>query len=132
MSNYPAGADNDPRAPWRQKELPEVEVEVWASNTLSRAALIRVHDYKELPPDSERDEEGHVTYMRNIDFSDCNFNEAFKHQCYTVKEIFETLRMVVNDINIHGIENNNNLQLLNRLANEGELWTVDEEEVVRA
>ena len=132
MSNYPLGADNDSRAPWNQSESSEIEVEVWASNTLSRAALIKVTDYKELPPDSERDEEGYTTYMRNIDFSNCNFNEAFKHQCYTVKEIFETLRMVVNDINIHGIENNNNLQLLNRLANEGELWTVDEEEVVRA
>lgn len=131
MNNYPLGADDDPRAPWNQKETPEVEVEVWASNTLSRAALITVKDYKELPPDAETDEEGHTAYTRNIDFSECNLQGQFKNQCYTIKELLEELRMTVNDINSNGL-NDVNLNHLNRLAREGEYWTVDEEEVTIA
>ena len=106
-----------------------MEVDVWASNTLSRTALLTVDDYKELSPDAETDEEGHTTYTRNIDFSECNLQNHFKNQCYTIKEILEELRMTVDDINSNGL-NDVNLNHLNRLAREGEYWTVDEEEVV--
>ena len=129
MNNYPTGADDCSRASWNQKETPKMEVEVWASNTLSRAALITVKDYKELPPDAETDEEGHTTYTRNRDFSECDLQGQFKNQCYTIKELLEELRMTVEDINSHGL-NDVNLNHLNRLAREGEYWTVDEEEVV--
>ena len=131
MSNYPLGAEDDPRAPYNQVDLPERELEVWASNTLSRAALIKVRDYKVLPPDVERDEEGHVTYYKNIDYSECNLKEQFQHQCYTVKELFNCLQMTIADINAHGLTSQN-LQMLNRLSREFEYWTVDEEEVVQA
>ena len=131
MDNYPMGAADDPRAPWNQVDPPEIEVEVWASNSLSRATLIRVNDYKELPPDAEKDEEGHITYSANRDFSECNLSEHFKNQCYSIKEIFDELRMVVDDVNTHGLTDQN-LQILNRLAREGEYWSVDEEEVVIA
>lgn len=131
MDNYPMGAADDPRAPWNQVDPPEVEVEVWASNTLSRAAIIMTKDYKELPPDAEKDEEGHITYSPNRDFSDCDLSGQFKNQHYTIKEIFESLRMTVDDVNAHGLTDQN-LQVLNRLAKEGEYWNVDEEEVVIA
>lgn len=131
MNNYPLGTKNDPRAPWNQKETPKMEVEVWASNTLSRTALLTVDDYNELPPNAETDEEGHTTYTHNIDFSECNLQGQFNNQCYTIKEILDELRMTVDDINSHGL-NDVNLNHLNRLAREGEYWTVDEEEVTIA
>lgn len=131
MSNYPLGADEDSRAPWKQCVPPERELEVWVSNTLSRAALIKVNDYKVLPPDAERDEDGHITYYENIDYSECNLKEQFKNQCYTVKELLDCLRMTIADVNAHGLTDQN-LQMLNRLSRECEYWEVDEEEVVQA
>jgi len=131
MSDYYMMDENDPRAPWDKGDLPEVEVEVWTSNTLSRTALIKVNDYEELPPDADVDEDGHAIYYSNKDFRNCDLQGQYKSQHYTIKEILDELRGAVNDINLNGL-NDTNLRLLNHLANEGELWTVDEEEVVTA
>ena len=131
MNNYPLGADNDPRAPWNQSKPSEMEIEVWASNTLSRKAYVLVDDYKVLPPDSERDEDGNITHSHNIDFSECNLKEAYRKQYYTIKEVLAALQEVTESINEHGL-NDTNLRRLNRLARENNYWTVDEEEVIKA
>ena len=34
---YPPGAEHDPNAPWNQEELPEREIEVTVSVTLSKS-----------------------------------------------------------------------------------------------
>ena len=54
MDNYPPGAANDPRAPYNQKENPEVEVEVTVSVTLSKTVKVLVTDY-ELIEDFDED-----------------------------------------------------------------------------
>ena len=41
---YPVGAEHNPRAPWNQKSLPDEEVEVLISITLSKSVKIKVND----------------------------------------------------------------------------------------
>lgn len=71
--NYPTGADTK-NAPWNQEELPEREVEVLISITLSKSVKIEVTDYK---IDEDADEDGHY---ESVDFSDCDLKRAVEEQ----------------------------------------------------
>lgn len=73
---YPSGAEHDPNAPWNQKDLEEKDIEVTISVTLSKTVTISVNDYK--IGESGLDEEGY--YFEDIDFSECNLEEAVKEQ----------------------------------------------------
>ena len=119
---------NDPQ---REVEMSEIEVEVWASNTLSRAALIETNDYELLPPDSESDEDGNTLYKANYDLSNVNIKKEFEAQHFTIKEILNSIIAINADVNSNGITDSN-LRFLNRIADEAKLWAVDEEEVTLA
>lgn len=73
---YPAGAEHDPNAPWNQKDIPEREVEVTVSVTLSKTLKIKVSDYTV-------DSEG------NVDYSDCNLREAVENQIILPQEAYK-------------------------------------------
>ena len=73
---YPAGAEHDPNAPWNQEDIPEREVEVTVSVTLSKTLKIKVSDYT---VDSEN----------NIDYSDCNLREAVEKQIILPQEAYK-------------------------------------------
>jgi hypothetical protein len=75
-SNYPLGAEHDHNAPWNQKDFEEKDIEVTISVTLSKTVTISVNDYK--IEESGLDEEGY--YFEDIDFSECNLEEAVKEQ----------------------------------------------------
>lgn len=66
MGGYPLGAQYDPRAPYNEKTLPEKEVEVLVSITLSKSFKIKVSDYNVI--DGE------------LDFSNTNLKEAVEEQ----------------------------------------------------
>ena len=73
---YPAGAEHDPNAPWNQEDIPEREVEVTVSVTLSKTLKIKVSDYT---VDSEN----------NVDYSDCNLREAVENQIILPQEAYK-------------------------------------------
>lgn len=73
---YPLGAEHDPNAPWNQEELPEREIEVTVSVTLSKTVKIKVSDYT--ITDSGKEEDGN--YFEDIDYSDCNLKTAVEEQ----------------------------------------------------
>lgn len=73
--NYPIGADNS-TAPWNEKTIPEKEIEVTVSITLSKTVKVEVSDYKIL--DSGKDEEGR--YFEDIDYSECDLKKAVEEQ----------------------------------------------------
>ena len=73
---YPAGAEHDPNAPWNQEDIPEREVEVTVSVTLSKTLKIEVSDYTV-------DSEG------NVDYSDCNLREAVENQIILPQEAYK-------------------------------------------
>lgn len=117
--------------PQREAEMPEIEVEVWASNTLSRAALIEINDYELLPPDAETDEEGHTSHHTNYDLSNVNVQEEFNAQYFTIKELLDNIVAINSDMCTNGLTDKN-LRRLNRIAEEAKMWSVDEEEVTLA
>ena len=65
--NYPAGSDTSD-APWNQADLPEKEIEVLVSVTLSKTVKVRVSDYK--IADCGKDEDG--DYFESVDYSECD------------------------------------------------------------
>ena len=66
LGDYPLGAKDDPRAPYNEKTLPEKEIEVLVSITLSKSFKIKVSDYSII------DDE--------LDFSNTNLKEAVEEQ----------------------------------------------------
>ena len=73
---YPLGAEHDPNAPWNQEELPEREIEVTVSVTLSKTVKIKVSDYT--ITDSGKDEDGN--YFEDVDYSDYDLKGAVEEQ----------------------------------------------------
>lgn len=74
--DYPLGAAHDPRAPYNEKENPEVEVTVCVSVTYHKTFKLKVRDYEIL--DEYVDEDGQYACTR--DFSDCDLYDAFERQ----------------------------------------------------
>lgn len=80
---YPAGAEFDTSAPWNQNSLPEKEIEVMVSITLSKPVKISVDDYS-----INVDETEDGQYLQ-YDFSDCNLEEAVKNQIALPQDLAE-------------------------------------------
>lgn len=76
LGDYPLGAANDPRAPYNQKENPEVEISVTVSVTLSKTVKVKVSDYEVLA--EGKDEDG--DYFVDRDFSNTDLVSAVEEQ----------------------------------------------------
>ena len=74
--DYPLGAQYDPRAPYNEKENPEVEITVCVSVTYHKTFKVKVKDYEII--DEYADEDG--MYCCDRDFSDCNLYRAVAEQ----------------------------------------------------
>lgn len=79
--NYPMGSDTS-SAPWNQVDLPEKEIEVLVSVTLSKTVKVRVSDYK--IADCGKNEDG--DYFEDIDYSECDLYGAVKDQIVLPQE----------------------------------------------
>ena len=92
---YPAGAYNDPDAPWNQEDVPEKEFEITCSQSLSRTATVWTDNY--IPGasgcDYEPDGEGGYCacgYHDPDDTSDTNWSEEYSENGhYTPLELIE-------------------------------------------
>ena len=73
---YPAGAEFDPKAPYNEEIIPDKEIEVTISVTLSKTVKITVNDYI-------IDEEGCP------DFSECDLHKAVKEQIKLPQQLCE-------------------------------------------
>lgn len=92
---YPPGAEFDPRAPYNQVDLPEREIEVTISVTLSKTVKVMVDDYT---VEESADEDGrYVSY----NFSECDLNKAVEEQVVLPQNLAEfTERMFNHDLNL--------------------------------
>ena len=113
---YPPGAEFDPNAPYNQKELPEKEIEVTVSITLSKNVKIKVSDYTIY---SNEDDRGRC--FDEIDYSDCNLKEAVEKQIYLPQEAGQ----LISDFAINPFKAKNTT-IVEDLSN----WNVDEMEVM--
>ncbi len=94
MNNYPAGAANDPNAPWNQSDPEPIETNVYVTATLSKSATIEVCDYEENRwMDCEPDDEGGISYSGGVEYdtSCCDLTGAYKEQEYPIPELLDEL-----------------------------------------
>lgn len=108
--DYPLGADTKD-APWNQEELPEREIEVTVSVTLSKTVKIKVSDYE--IADSGKDEDGE--YFEDVDYSNCDLKSAVKEQITLPQDGYLYVR-----------GDHEDCKLIEDLAG----WNVDEMEVI--
>ena len=113
--DYPDGTDG-PNAPWNQKELPEKEIEVTVSITLSKTIKIKVSDYIVY---SNEDDNGN--HFDDIDYSDCDLKGAVEKQVYLPQEAGH----LISNIAINPVIAKNTA-----IAEDLSNWNVDEMEVI--
>lgn len=113
--DYPCGTDG-PNAPWNQKELPEKEIEVTVSITLSKTVKIKVSDYTVYS-----NEDDNSNHFDDIDYSDCDLKGAVEKQVYLPQEAGH----LISSIAINPVIAKNTA-ITEDLSN----WNVDEMEVI--
>ena len=86
--NYPAGAANDPRAPWNQVEPPAVAFNVAATFTLEKTVELTTVQYE----GGETDDEG---YVEPYDTLQVDWKDEYKEQQYNPVELLEKLADIV-------------------------------------
>ena len=79
---YPSGAEFDSKAPWNKQELPERDIDITCSNTLSKSVSVHTDNYKI----DGYDEFGYPC----LDLSECNLNEVYEdNNHYTAKQALD-------------------------------------------
>jgi hypothetical protein len=86
--NYPAGAANDPRAPYNQVEPEAVAFNVSATFTLEKTFELMTVQYE----GGETDDEG---YTEPYDTLGVNWKDEYKEQQYNPVELLEKLADIV-------------------------------------
>lgn len=110
---YPIGAENDPSAPYNQKELFPKEVEVTVSITLSKTVKVITDEYN--ITSSGLDEDGH--YFEDVDFSECDFKQIVKDQIYLPNDGYKAFTI--------------NTKKSKKAYNDLKDWEVDDFEVIK-
>ncbi len=87
---YPPGAEHDPNAPWNQVELPEQEIEVTVSVTLSKTVKVLVNDYE---VEEDGDEDGRSL---SYNFYGCDLKGAVEDQITLPQNLAELVEKVFN------------------------------------
>lgn len=123
LSNYPPGAENDPRAPWNEVSVPEKEFEVTVSQTLSKNVTVYTDDY--IP---EGDYETGRIYA---DTSETDWKEVYKNQHLTILGLLKILHQyLIDDLKMASLNNSPRKRSLEFTLEECKDWIVDDYEVV--
>lgn len=113
---YPQGTEFDSNAPWNNNGLPDKEIEVTISLTLSKTTKIKVNDYK-------------VIDENTLDFSRCSLVEAVESQVVLPQNLAEYVEGILNnDTSFKIIKAPKSLKDALRDCKD---WSVDELEVIK-
>lgn len=115
--DYPEGSDL-PNAPWNEIDFPPIEKDVLISTTLSRSATVSVDDYD-------------LDDWEEEDFSNCDFQGAYKDQYYTITQLLHILEGYVNDKLKADDLSKSQHSMLRKILCSCSGWEVDEEEVIK-
>ena len=118
---YPAGAYNDPNAPWNEVEYPERDFDMEVSITLTRSATITTTQY-----DAYVDEEDGHTYVEtdNIDFG-----QEYEDQYWTIPQLLDKMRGLLDKWKPEKMERADK-HLYERIMDESQGWEQEEMEVI--
>lgn len=86
---YPAGAYNDPYAPYNEVSVPDHEFDVEVQVTLSNSTIVTTNDY--IP---EFDEEDGRMYT---DTSSTDWGKAYEESCYSIPQMLEELKVLLEE-----------------------------------
>lgn len=144
--NYPLGADT-PNAPWNQKKLKPLDVNCYISCSLSKDVTVTTSNYiTEEWEDYDIDTEGNCTHTVevNYDYSNCNFNEDYHREHYSIPELLKQLEVFLHSA-IEDLEKSapeitaenkvakrTQLKIYKQMLGDCKGWTLDEEEVGEA
>lgn len=118
---YPAGAYNDPYAPYNEVEVPEKEFEVAVSQTLSKSTSIWTNQYQ-----PEYDEEtGHT----DADTTYTDWKKAYKDVAMTPLEIIQNCGKIAKALLEEGKTRFAGIYLKD-LVEECDDWQEDDYEVI--
>lgn len=116
---YPAGAYNDPSAPYNEVSVPDHDFDVDVSVTLSNSTTVTTNDYM---PDVD-EEDGRV-YQ---DTSDTDWENAYKKSCYTIPQMLEELKVLLEEkLADHNCKKKTKYK---QMLEDCKGWTVEEIEV---
>ena len=119
---YPPGAEFDSQAPYNQVDLPEREIEVTISVTLSKTVKVMVDDYE---VEEDADEDGR--YL-SYNYDNCNLYRAVEDQVVLPQNLAEfTERMFNHDLNLKAA---GMPKYLKDAIADCKDWSVDEMEVI--
>ena len=141
LSNYPAGAEYDPNAPWNEVSVPEKEFNVCISQTLSKGTTVFTSNYipgaegVDYEPD---DEGGYCAYGWHDpdDTSNTDWEEEYKNDHYTPIQLIELFKDTLKSQleSWEGVDDcaagKAQIRKIKHLISECEDWTEDETEVI--
>jgi len=85
---YPAGAENDPAAPWNEVDIPEVLVDCDTSMLLRKTLTVSTTEY-------ETDEDG----CRHLFAGYSDLEKCVQQQCFTIPQMLSKLATYIeNDL----------------------------------
>ena len=127
---YPAGAYDDPNAPWNEHEPDVKEFDCSVSVTLAQVLPIGTQNYTEYPPEREADDEGgYITIPGGIDTDDVDWREEYEAQCMQLDVLLETmadyLERIANGEQLDARER----KTIPQLVMEARGWNVDDIDV---
>ena len=124
--NYPLGAKDDPRAPYNQKEPPELEFEVTISQTFSKTVKFKTSDYAE-----EEDWDDLLECKcTSINTKDTNWVEIFQDQHFTLQDLLGELKSLAQEKLSQVGEYTSTGRYLKSVIEACDDWHNDETEVV--
>lgn len=126
MSNYPAGAEHDPRAPYNQRDPEEVNIDITTSVTLSRTMPETTLDYEATEDFDEIDDEDSSGNLRRrcVPVTTIHLDEAAIEKEYTDRVIpVDKLLAILHDIALEKLQSFKGKRVLNRQeAEERKYW----------
>lgn len=131
---YPAGAEDDPNAPYNQVTPDPVNVDVEVCYTLSRKATVSTRNYEAEDWDDWDYSDGEVQHIggTDYDFSNTNFIDEFENDFYTPLELFEELKIrVESELELILTPDKSTLtaKKLQRLLKSCEHWSIEDKRV---
>lgn len=121
---YPAGAYNDPNAPWNEPVIPEKDFDITVSQSLSKDITVCTDQYR-----PEYDDEDGRTYANT---EDTDWNTVFENNNYhTPLQLLQLFGEVLQKDLENGIVFKNP-RFTQELINECQGWTDDETEIIES
>ena len=129
-SNYPAGAANDPNAPWNDISPVFEEFQVTISQTLSKTVTVNTNDYIPGNVYTEREWDGEsyctITHQDSPDTSNTNWKKAYEEEHATPLYLINMFKAILEDnMNIENMREERRQYLIKECSS----WIEDDYEV---